>query len=469
MALIALIRRRAGQLIGDGQSLRGRMVRSASWLTVGYGIEMVLRLGSSLFLTRLLSPEAFGIMATAQVFLYTAVMLSDVGIRSLVITHDEADDPDFLRAVWTFELVRGVAIAVIVALFGQLLGLAQSNGFLSSDNSFAEPMLPAMIAVLGITLAIGGLKSTNEHIMARDLRQDILVKLEIGTKILSTIITVAAVWLTRSVWGFVYAALIVACFRSVLSFKVVPGPKMYLHWNRAHLVYMVNRGKWIGISSWTTLLSSLADKVLIGGYFGAHTLGLYSLALSLADALHSFMTQIANAISLPTIRELLKRSRSEFETKFHNIRNVVQLISSVVSICLAWGAPMLIETLYDDRYILAGTLLSVLVLKYAIFHLSFNCSVMEARQEFSALSLFNIIRTIILWASAYFLAANGQLIGLILIFSLNNLIERALASWLLVRRNVLSLRSEIQTYVLVLACLGFGLFALTSPFRNVIS
>lgn len=462
MALIAELRRRAGYFVGDGRSLRGRMIRSASWLTVGYGIEMVLRLGSSLILTRLLSPEAFGIMATAQVFLYTAVMLSDVGIRSLVITHDDADDPGFLRAVWTFQLVRGIAVAVVVALFGQMLGLAQSEGLLSPDNSFAEPMLPAMIAVLGITLAIAGFRTTNEHIMARDLRQDILVKLETGTKILSTLITVAAVWLTRSVWGFVYAALVVACLRTALSFRLVPGPAMRLDWNREHLRYMLSRGKWIGVSSWTTLVSNLADKVLIGGYFGAHTLGLYSLAASLADALHSLMTQIANSISLPTIRELAKQSKLEFESKFILLRNLIQFPSSIIGLITVILAPTLISFFYDPRYDLAGIFLSLMGLKYFIFHLSLNCFAMEASKEFKLQAIFNTTRTLILWLCGWYLATQSYLYAVTAIFSLNHVVERVLASAWLLKNRFLRTRGEFVNYFIVFLLIIFCLCILST-------
>lgn len=454
MAIIANMRRRVGRLVGDGQSLRGRMVRSASWLTAGYGVEMFLRLGSSLFLTRLLSPEAFGIMATAQVFLYTAVMLSDVGIRSLVITHEEADDPDFLRAVWTFQFIRGIAVAIIVAIFGFLLGLFQQNGLLSAENSFAEPMLPAMIAVLGITLAIGGLRSSNEHIMARDLRQDILVKLETGTKILSTIITVAAVWITHSVWGFVYAALIVVCIRTMLSFRMVPGPKMRLLWHRGHIGYMISRGKWIGLSSWTTLIGSLADKILIGGYFGAHTLGLYSLALSLADALHSLMTQVSNAVSLSTIRELIARPVSDFRRKFSWLRNVTQLTSTTVGLAVSLSAPFIIDVMYDNRYAATGVFLSLLALKYLIFHFSLNLSVLDARREFAIKASFNAIRTSVFWVAAFYFATEGWLYALITAIALSQIIERILASSWLVRRGVLSKWNELKSYALTFVILA---------------
>lgn len=434
-------------------------MRSGSWITVGYGVEMVLRLGPSLILTRLLSPAAFGIMATAQVFLYTAVMLSDVGIRSLVITYERSDDPTFLRSVWTFQIVRGLVLAFVVALFGQLLGLAQAEGFLGPDNSFSEPMLPAMIAVLGVTLALDGLRSTNEHILARDLRQDRLVKLETGTKIAGAFVTVLAVWFTRSVWGFIYAALIVAVLRSGLSLLIIPGAKMGFCWDKTHIGYMISRGKWIGVSSWTTLTNSLADKILIGAFFGSQTLGLYTLAFSLADALHSLMDRTVRAVALPAIWNLLDRGQEAFDRGYRMLRGSVQAVSSVLGFTLTFAGPMLVSHLYDHRYQMAGSFLMLLAMKYLIFHLWLNRFVMEAKGKFRLLAGFNMIGTMLLWAAGYLLAQENELKIFISVIAFHNLVERMLSSAYLVRHGGLNIRDEVLSYSFAIMLI-VGLLAL---------
>ena len=66
MGIIDTLRGHTSRLMGDQTSLYGKIVRSGSWVTAGHVVEIALRLGSSLILTRLLSPAAFGIMATAQ-------------------------------------------------------------------------------------------------------------------------------------------------------------------------------------------------------------------------------------------------------------------------------------------------------------------------------------------------------------------------------------------------------------------
>jgi hypothetical protein len=61
--------------------LRERMLRAGSLTAFAYGCTLLLRLGSSLALTRLLAPEAFRLIAIVLTMSIVASLLSDIGIR----------------------------------------------------------------------------------------------------------------------------------------------------------------------------------------------------------------------------------------------------------------------------------------------------------------------------------------------------------------------------------------------------
>ena len=58
----------------DG-GLKARLLRSTGWTFIGFGTAQAVRLASNLLLTRLLFPEAFGLMAVITVFLVGLTML----------------------------------------------------------------------------------------------------------------------------------------------------------------------------------------------------------------------------------------------------------------------------------------------------------------------------------------------------------------------------------------------------------
>ena len=69
----------------SGEGVRARALRGASMTMIGFGGSNFLRLVSNLILTRLLFPEAFGLMALVQVFMSGMQMFSDIGIKTAIM------------------------------------------------------------------------------------------------------------------------------------------------------------------------------------------------------------------------------------------------------------------------------------------------------------------------------------------------------------------------------------------------
>lgn len=88
-------------------SLKSRAIRGSLWTLGGYGTSQLLRFASNLILTRLLFPEAFGLMSLVHIFLQGLEMFSDIGIAPNIIHSDRGDDPSFLNTAWTVQAIRG--------------------------------------------------------------------------------------------------------------------------------------------------------------------------------------------------------------------------------------------------------------------------------------------------------------------------------------------------------------------------
>ncbi|MEY8838750.1 oligosaccharide flippase family protein, partial [Cribrihabitans sp. XS_ASV171] len=101
----------------QGSSLMSRVLRSASWVIVGYGLSQALRLASNLILTRILFPEAFGMMTLVGLVVVGMQLFSDIGIGTSIVQNRRGDEPDFLDTAWTLQVLRGFL------LFGLTLAL----------------------------------------------------------------------------------------------------------------------------------------------------------------------------------------------------------------------------------------------------------------------------------------------------------------------------------------------------------
>ena len=70
----------------------------------------MIRFARSLILTRLLFPEAFGLMTLVGAVMYGLAMVSDAGIAAAIVRDKRGDDSDFLDAVWTLQVCRGLLL-----------------------------------------------------------------------------------------------------------------------------------------------------------------------------------------------------------------------------------------------------------------------------------------------------------------------------------------------------------------------
>uniref|UniRef100_UPI00261A665C oligosaccharide flippase family protein n=1 Tax=uncultured Roseobacter sp. TaxID=114847 RepID=UPI00261A665C len=99
---------------GDGT--RARVIRGTMMTMVNFGGSKALRLLSNLILTRILFPEAFGMMALITVFIGALEMFSDMGIRASIIQSKRGYESNYLNTAWTVQILRGILLYV-AALF----------------------------------------------------------------------------------------------------------------------------------------------------------------------------------------------------------------------------------------------------------------------------------------------------------------------------------------------------------------
>jgi O-antigen/teichoic acid export membrane protein len=95
--------------------LRSRLLRGSAFEMIGYGLNQAVRLGSNLALSRLLFPEAFGVAALVNILNQGLVMLSDVGLPTVIVQSERGDDPRFLNTAFTWQAARALALWLIAS------------------------------------------------------------------------------------------------------------------------------------------------------------------------------------------------------------------------------------------------------------------------------------------------------------------------------------------------------------------
>lgn len=117
---------------------------------VGFGISRALRLAGNLVLTRLLFPEAFGIMALVEMVLHGIQMFSDMGIVTGVIRDPRGDDQHFLNTAWTLQVIRGCGLWLVTCIAAYPVSIV-----------YQEPVLALLLPVAGFSALANGFTATS--------------------------------------------------------------------------------------------------------------------------------------------------------------------------------------------------------------------------------------------------------------------------------------------------------------------
>jgi O-antigen/teichoic acid export membrane protein len=327
----------------NSSSLTARVLRSSVLTVVGFGFSQGLRLVSNLLLTRLLFPEAFGLMALVMVFMVGLQMFSDFGIGPAIARSARGDDPVFLDTVWTVQILRGIVLFGIGCLLA-----APMAAF------YNEPLLFWMLIVASFQFLLSGLMPTRRETANRHLALGKLTALEMIAQVLSLLVLATLALWFRSVWALVFGTLIGVSIQLVLLTLFLPGHRNRLQWDRAAVGEVVHFGKWIFLSTICGFLLAQGDKLILGKFLPLDVFGIYNIGFFLGSFPLMLGLMVISRVLIPVYRDCPPKASRENFLKLRRMRVLATAGFLSMVGTLAIVGPWLVDFLYDARYLSAG-------------------------------------------------------------------------------------------------------------------
>lgn len=332
-----------------GSSLTARALRSSALTVSGFAASQVIRLATNLILTRLLFPEAFGMMALVTVVLVGLGQFSDVGVGPSIMQSKRGDDPAFLDTAWSIQVIRGVA-----------LWLAASALAGPAAQIYGEAQLAQLLPVAALTLLITGFNPTRLEVAHRHMKLGRVTMIDIGTQLVGVVTAVLlALWL-RSVWALVLSGVASAAIQLVFYNLYLPGARNRFRWEPAARHELVHFGKWIFLSTLCGFLFSQSDKLIIGKYLELGPFGIYNIGYFLASFPLMLGSMVSQKIVIPIYREC---PPAESAANFAQLRRMRMAMTAalIALVTLFSGLGVwLVALLYDARYQAAGAVVLLL-------------------------------------------------------------------------------------------------------------
>lgn len=270
-------------------SLRKTLSRGLLWQYASVAVQAVAQLAVLSTLSRLLSPEDFGLLSAAMIFVGFAGLFGQLGVAPAIIYTSELT-ARVVRAGFTLSIITGLLLTgllwALAPIFGEYFG--------------SDPVVPVIRAV-AVVFPIAGLGAVSEALLQRRLKFNILTLVNVISYLLGY--AVIAIWLGAAgagVWALVGGTIGQRTIQTVASYVLAPHPVWPLV-SIAEYRKLLRYGIGHTLAQVLNYAANQGDYLVVGRVFDPATLGLYSRAYQLMMLPVKYLGQALDAVLFPVM------------------------------------------------------------------------------------------------------------------------------------------------------------------------
>lgn len=337
---------------GDAANLTSRTLSGFKWAFLSAGGQALLSLAVVMILARLLTPQDFGQLAVALIFITLADTVVRRGLGQALIQRFELTQRHIATGL-TLSLAAGVLLAA--ALWGLAPWFARLIG---------EPEAAPILRTLSFATVLTGAGVVSEHRLHRDLRFRPLMTAAIGSQAIGNgLVAILLALMDHGVWALVWGTLARTAVFSLAVIAFAPPPRG-LGAGRREAAELLHTGTGFTALALFNVLSTQGLNLVIARTLGATPFGLYTLALALAMV----PTRISSVLSsvLRPAMALRQRRTDRLSTVHLNGIEVLSLATLPASLMIAVSAPEIVAVVLGEQWDGAVPALRILALVGAL-------------------------------------------------------------------------------------------------------
>ncbi len=346
-------------------NLRQKAAQGVFWSVIQKWGRAGISVVTFIILSRLLDPEAFGLVALATVFTTFVEIFLDQGFSAAIVQRAELEPDHLDTAFW---------INILTGLFMTVGGIAASGliaGF------FDEPRLAPVLRLLSITFLISALSSTQVAILQRRLAFKSLAVRSLTATTVGGVVGLGMAFTGFGVWSLVGQDIASGLAGVVVLWRSSdwrPG----LNVSARHYKEMFTFGVSVVGNNALNILLRRSDDLLIGYYLGPTLLGFYTIGYQLLLVIIRLVTEVTNTVAFPAFSRL-QREPERMRRAFYSVTQYTSLLAFPIFIGLAVLAPELVPAFFGEKWapsIPVMQILAMIGILQSVFF--FNASVIRA-------------------------------------------------------------------------------------------
>jgi PST family polysaccharide transporter len=232
------------------------------------GVQFLLQSVATVVLARLLTPVDFGLVAMVSAVTAIASGFADLGLTEATIQRKEISHNQVSMLFW-INVAIGLSLTLLTAAMAPVLAWF-----------YREPRLIDITLVVSLTFLIGGLRGQHNALLRRQMRFSSIAIRDVTSYAIAVSLAITLARHGARYWAIIALPLTLSFTQMAISWFMV-GWRPGMPHRDVEVHSLVSFGGKVSASYVIFNWVSNADNILVGWYWGAGSLGLYSRAYNL--------------------------------------------------------------------------------------------------------------------------------------------------------------------------------------------
>lgn len=320
------------------------IIIATKWSSITEFIAKIIVPIINMILARLLTPDAFGVVATITIVISFAEMLTDSGFQKYLIQHQFKNESESTQSInvafWTNLLISFLLWFIVLIFNEQIAKLVGSPG------------LGIVIVVAGLSLPLTSFSSIQGAIYRRHLDYRTLFYARIIGFLIPFIVTIPLAILGYSYWSLIVGTICSNLLNALfLTVKSKWKPKVY--YSFSILRKMLSFSIWSmaeSISIWST---TYIGTFIIANGLNKYYLGLYNTTIVTVNGIFSIITTATTSVLFSSLSRL-QNSEDEFWKVFLKFHRLIAMVILPMGIGIYTYKSLLTDILLGEQWSEAG-------------------------------------------------------------------------------------------------------------------
>lgn len=329
-------------------SLRAKTLSGLKLNAASTAVTFVFQTGQLIILSRLFTPEVFGLMGLLLIITNFSSIFADLGVSNAIIQKKEIDIKE-LSSLYYLNIIIGALL---------FLAIFFSSGLLS--QLFKEPRLKIYLQWISLIYLIIPFGQQYRAMFQKRMAFHVLVKIEIFTIIVSVLFTITLAYSGFGIYSIIWGQIANTSIGTLLVMYF--GRKEYKriwYFSFKKAKPFLGFGLYQSGESIMNYFNTNIDGMSIGRLVGPTMLGYYQVAYNIIIIPSRRINPILTKVFFPAF-SLIQDNQEKLKKNFYKLLNILNFINFPIFFSLFVLAEPFIVVVFGEKWLTSVPILRIL-------------------------------------------------------------------------------------------------------------